>query len=301
MAVLPMNLLTVVVPFISVTPQMRIWVPEALKSGITVMLVHDQAKSNASTNIGWESKQILQDFVSQGASLIEGHFGNPGAARNIGLEAVTSAWVAFWDSDDIPIVKNAVKALSDSSSSHFDYLVGDFIKKRAAQDSRTNEIVRDRCVPDTAIHPGIWRFFIQKSTIGELRFPDLIMGEDQVFLANYGLLSHKGKFLQYETYEYFIGNTGSLTNSRENQKKTVQALTRLIDDLESIEVEDKEFAQILILKLVYSSLKYGDWCGRKLVISRIRLIVRQQSVGPLAKAITKIVLNAYTQRQYAKH
>lgn len=300
MAVLPKNLLTVVVPFISLTPQMRTWVPEALKSGITVMLVHDQTVSNVGTNFGWESKQIIQDFVSQGASLIEGHFGNPGAARNIGLGAVTSTWVAFWDSDDIPIVKNAVRALSDPSNPDFDYLVGDFIKKKATQESRTNEIVRDRSVPAIAIHPGIWRFIIQKNTIGELRFPDLIMGEDQVFLANYGLLSHKGKFLQYETYEYFIGNTGSLTNSRENQKKTVQALTRLIDDVEKIEVKDKEFAQILILKLVYSSLKYGDWFSRKLVISRIRLIVKRQSIGSLAKAITKIVFSTYTQRQYAK-
>jgi hypothetical protein len=133
-----------------------------------------------------------------------------------------------------------------------------------------------------------------------VRFPDLVMGEDQIFLANYGLLSHKGSFLQYETYEYFIGNPGSLTSSRDSQKKVLQALIRILDDFKNLDRQDKKFASIIIFRLIYSSLKYGDWTSRKYVILRMPLLIKQVLIGTLGIALTKVISIKKYRNKHAK-
>jgi hypothetical protein len=66
----------------------------------------------------------------------------------------------------------------------------------------------------TVRNPGIWRWAFQRPIIDGVFFPNLLMGEDQVFLANLNidwLKVYRGK---ENVYDYIQGNPSQLTASR---------------------------------------------------------------------------------------
>ena len=287
MLALSEDLLSAVVPFTKLTPQMLSWVPTALKSNIAVILVHDDHSFEGDID-GSDRLIDIELLKALGAVVIHGNFGNPGAARNRGLKEVKSEWVTFWDSDDSPLVAKVMRAFVDGEISDIDYIVGDFITKSQSNELPEYKIFNDRNIYSIATHPGIWRFIFRTRTLEMTRFPELSMGEDQIFLANYGLASHRGKFLGFETYEYFLSNPDSLTNSPASQSRTVKALTRLVDDLNNLNPKDVEFALMLAFKLAHSSWRYGSWIARRKVVAKILSLVLHQQPHTLISASLKL-------------
>ena len=97
------NLMSVIVPF-SMSGNRRNslgeWLDEALGNSIEVIVVIDGDTSENFEAISAVKKNITSPKLKIVTSSSKG----PGGARNIGLDVATNHYVAFWDSDDLPLV-----------------------------------------------------------------------------------------------------------------------------------------------------------------------------------------------------
>jgi len=183
------------------------WLADSLRFNLQVVLVHDYR--DAETKI--ELEQMIENLAHPQLQLIHGEFGNPGRARNVGLEFANGDWIAFWDSDDLPLLDHIFSELEENNS--VDVVIGRY----QVFNSRSGDIrYSDPIAPNMSsvgINPGIWRMIFSRASIDGSKFPNLRMGEDQVFLSSIGLADLSKKFCPGVFYQYNVGNTFQLTNS----------------------------------------------------------------------------------------
>ena len=208
-----MSLISAIVPISNMAGKLdflRSWVEESHAYDMQVILVHDY--KDLETRI--ELEQILREHKDPRLQFVQGKFGNPGKARNVGLELATGDWVAFWDSDDLPKLKNIFCQIKENNQDA-DVLIGRYQKFHI--------LTHTSCIPEgsepnilsVALNPGIWRMIFKRASIIESRFPSLRMGEDQAFLSSIRLADLSIKFCSEIFYQYNIGNSFQLTNSKD--------------------------------------------------------------------------------------
>jgi glycosyltransferase involved in cell wall biosynthesis len=185
------------------------WLTQLGSYQIQVILVHDIQDESTGT----ELDAILSTLSDSRITLVNGHFGAPGIARNAGLLHVTGEWICFWDSDDVPYPSRIVKAVS---------LADDATEVVIGQFEFENELT-GKCIDAKAVqsintlinNPGIWRMIFRAKSISGITFSTWRLGEDQLFLEEFDLDSRKVFFVQEKFYRYFYGGKGHLTSNRE--------------------------------------------------------------------------------------
>ena len=160
--------------------------------------------------------QLVSDAKFCEINLIHGVFGNPGSARNAGLETVDSEWVCFWDSDDIPnpegfktMIERAKKANTSVAKGCYKVLdtrSGQIFTNNGSYISRDNPARH-------LVDPGIWRYAFSKSIYLNTSFPPLRMGEDQDFLVKVLISQHEVFQSEEMVYTYRLGNETQITRS----------------------------------------------------------------------------------------
>jgi len=210
--------LSVIVPITG--PPSRInnllsWLSEVNKFSGEVILVHDVSDSDTVKLLAKTQSKIGNSF---NLKVIEGKFGSPGAARNAGKRIAESTWVAFWDCDDIPNVKNVNQLLESSAGDELDFLCGSFdVVDVSSQRSVTQHINSENPTTDLkqiALNPGIWRFIFKRSSIESVFFLEISMAEDQDFLMDFNLTKRPGRYSHLITYSYYRGEQGQLTSTK---------------------------------------------------------------------------------------
>lgn len=158
-----------------------------------------------------ECEGKCRELISkEDAVIVEcGEFGNPGSARNAGLEFCSSEWVSFADSDDFPDFSEILFACDEAESKNKKFICG----RANIRKISTNKISRlGNSYWEIAMNPGIWRFVFKRSSVLTFRFPRIHWGEDQVFIAkalnvDFEQLYKTDRIL----YEYRVGIEGQLT------------------------------------------------------------------------------------------
>lgn len=210
--------LSVVVPITG--PPSRIinllrWLPDFNVLDGEVILVHDV--------IDVQTTEILVEKVAElkktmNITLLEGKFGNPGAARNAGKKVAQSTWVTFWDCDDIPNLQNIKKELEESSNQELDFICGGFevidllTQLQKTKYINSGDISLDKI--NVGLNPGIWRFVFKNNTIKNICFLEISMAEDQDFLLDYNHSTRHGIFTPRIFYHYYTGDNGQLTRKK---------------------------------------------------------------------------------------
>jgi glycosyltransferase involved in cell wall biosynthesis len=150
--------------------------------------------------------------------------GNPGGARNIGLSLAKTDWIVFWDCDDLPNIFNVLDMIMQSEGDGSQVVIGNYEK----EELQTKKITAISNNPkfwqiDVGLNPGIWRFAFKKEIIGSTRFPELKMGEDQVFLQRIFAKNPKVRVYDQIVYRYRLGLPNQLTSNHKNMNDLISS------------------------------------------------------------------------------
>ena len=186
------------------------WVPEALNENVEVILVLDSLSES-------ERIQILSS-LPQNPDLLRithGKFKSAANSRNHGLKQASGEWIAFWDADDRPVINSSLALIG--SAMNQTVLKGNFRRK---SDRVSNEIMESsvqtldmRSVFSIAKDPGLWRWIFHNDVLNGVEFPNIEIGEDQLFLIR--VLSKRDSFLNSSLVVYIYNdlNLNSISKS----------------------------------------------------------------------------------------
>ena len=252
--------LTIIVPIgpsLSNESNLLQWIKRIEFYPVVVHLVYDSVAQEVRNRISESLVGIPPERVKQ----YESGLNSPGATRNIGLSGVDTSWVAFWDSDDMVDLEEALNAISGASPNS-EVIVGSF---RVCQNSTSNSRkinFRDvdnfeSNILDVACNPGLWRMIFKHSEIREVAFPNWKMAEDQGFLFALKFPLMQIEFTHKIWYSYFSNVIGQATREPESIQELKYSTKWLRAELLKSKGELFEFGSMLLVRQIGSTLRHG--------------------------------------------
>ncbi|MEY4572696.1 MAG: hypothetical protein RLZ10_1944, partial [Bacteroidota bacterium] len=166
---------------------------DCLIHNVYVVLVHD--KQDLETGKQIVALEGFKQLSKVGMiTFLEGSYNGPGPSRNVGLRVVRTRWLVFWDADDSPIVDEFVHLINSAEKIGAVSAIGSFqeIDFRSGVTLRTKIIdERSNVALGAGMNPGLWRWAFRTSHISDHQFPEILMGEDQLFLIQVSPFSHR--------------------------------------------------------------------------------------------------------------
>ena len=118
----------------------------------------------------------------------------------------------FVDSDDVPDVKNVLDAI-EVEKRNPDAIVGRYLTYDRVNSKTTQCAPWRSCYEQLALNPGIWRIVFLREAIERLTFTNLLMAEDQIFLAQFNPGTRKMVFVHDNFYTYYVGDSKQATRN----------------------------------------------------------------------------------------
>jgi glycosyltransferase involved in cell wall biosynthesis len=228
---------------------------------VEIIIVFDCRRDESLENL------VLEAVKRQDTKVVflYGNFGNPGGTRNLGLSAVKTPWVTFWDADDIGRVDVTLNLINNAPDL-IEVIAGSFIViNQASGQILTYSLPGLYPFAWLSIlsNPGIWRFTFRTNSIKNSKFSNLRMGEDQNFLTSLKMEKSKTLFSKKVVYEYFVGVHGQLTSDSEAKKDLVEASEFTVHQINSSPRKFDFIRIMFFVKQCLTSIKHGNPIMRK--------------------------------------
>jgi glycosyltransferase involved in cell wall biosynthesis len=278
------NLLTAIIPVNKMAGRLDnldSWIQQIDNYPIQLIIVHDIADKDTD----YELKKIINRYNSTNLVLLEGQYGSPGYARNAGFEAATGEWIAFWDSDDKPRFRTILNEISEAHLID-DVLVGGFNTVSALNGDINRSNSKNASIESVRMNPGIWRIVFRKKIVNDLKFTNLRMGEDQLFLSQMNFVELNTKYVAEIFYEYTIEQKNQLTNSKFALADLQKASIMILKHLKNTNSKNIIFFDaFLIIRQQLTLIKKGNTFLRILVIKFIITYLRKLNLNILIATI----------------
>lgn len=237
--------LTIVVPVSCMSGRLKnlcSWLDSVNRFNVEVILVHDIQDQETAQELA----QLKSAFPSEKIRMLEGKFGNPGGARNLGKKNARGNYITFCDSDDVLHLERVMESLTRHPG--YDVLLGKFSVIDSMSQNTLFVPTEPKTILNLAKNPGLWRFVFRTEILEGIDFIQSSMAEDQLFLADVRIFEHKLKKVDAVFYDYFINCSSQLTSNKSKLTDIYEVLARLARLQEAAKGRDKTFAQLLILK-----------------------------------------------------
>jgi hypothetical protein len=253
------SLLTAVIPITSLrddSKRIERWINSNDLKSIRLIFVYD-------SRFPPKNLESLIHLSKADETLVEfGDFQGPGPSRNLGLKMVKTEWICFWDSDDLPILRNVQRLLGELEASTCDVAIGEF-------ETATSEIIgEDKNVKSHSHNsydllslmrnPGIWRFVFKTNLLQGLSFPKSLMGEDQVFLSRFFEKAREITWLDYPIYRYIQHNELQLTKDKTSVDSLLDSTNLIYKRIHKMDPSTKKFGVALVLKQTLTVIKKSN-------------------------------------------
>lgn len=250
--------LSIIVPISDMAGKLDLlkeWLKETYSEYIEVFLIHDKKDEGTSIELKNLERSIKKLNINASLFFLECEVNSPGLARNVGLQKAKGKWIIFWDSDDKPNFAAVMRNLRILDQDN-DIYIFDFNNQTVIPNKTTNNFCNNS-LKTMAQSPGIWRFIFSNNFLSDIKFDNLKMAEDQVFICELLSRSPKVSFMAEFIYTYITGNEGQLTNNSKAKEDIFIAITKIIDLLKKNEITNREVIFVMLLKLIYSNMKYN--------------------------------------------
>ena len=265
------SILSVIVPFkdINILSNNLLKSFELTEKRIEVIFSHDSAKSLDSAQIDSLTKRNSK------FKYLHGDFGSPGLARNMGIEKASGDWIAFWDSDDFGFIDIICNGVYESTEQ---IMIGNFCICKEGK-VHTPKRTFTSFESQIAINPGMWRFAFRSELARRVKFTDLKLGEDIIYLIDIGALDLPRTTLDDVVYEYRISTIQS-TQNMNLELNLVKFLDVLVDRMIRLHSKNKISFGIL-WRQIFSLLKISN--GRRFLYCLRLVFVLASSLNALEK------------------
>lgn len=220
-----------------------------------VVVVHDFSEDAT----GDELKSICEKNDS--VIFIQGLYGNPGSARNAGLEICTGNWVSFWDCDDEPNTHEFLALIDKIEKVKPDISFGRFSvfneNSGVVIEASTWNSAKEKNLRVVARNPGIWRVVFSRNLLQGMAFKPLRMAEDQIFISEAIMKAGKVDFFDNLIYSYFIGSDRHLTKNPQALQDLLPAFNQTSQMIGIGPIELAPFLQMMAARQLISGLKFG--------------------------------------------
>jgi glycosyltransferase involved in cell wall biosynthesis len=268
-------LISAIVPvagFPNGTTQIDTWTKSSSLGNFEIIFVND------SDDIQVEKK--LQEIAinlkeTSTVKVLKSQFRNPGESRNLGLSIAQGSWIVFWDCDDIPNPTKILEMIVRADDNGSDVSFGDFqiLNSSTAKVTLKKIFDKEKALEFVATNPGLWRFAFKSDLSKTIKFPELSMAEDQIFLAEILAKSVNLSYFQGSVYEYWIYPSGQLTK---NSTK-IGHLDHAVDYFyEKYKTRKCQPILIVIIRLTFTALKKNNLRGKLLVLSKLLKFIFSQ-------------------------
>lgn len=225
------------------------------KYQVEIILVHDEQDLTTQNEIEILAKQ----FKHLNIKIFRETFNSPGLARNFGIKHLTGKWFCFSDADDLPQIYNLLKTAQSADNDDAEVGIGGILiinnKKESIFDSRELEEKQLRNIVSFAKNPAFTRFVFKTEVFSQIDFPEIKMGEDQVYLGRTKFLDKKIYFSDDLLYKYFTNLEHQATKSVPSLSELPTAIELLRQNLFGSSKQMEIFIQAQMIKICFSCLK----------------------------------------------
>jgi len=252
------NLLSVIIPITRMTGRLENLertFAECEKKQVEFILVHDEQDSSTHTEI----EELVKKLNNLDIRLFRETFNSPGLARNFGTRQSTGRWFCFSDADDLPQISNLIKISQLAEEIDAQVGIGSILvvngetelvsKSKGLERRLTGNII------SFAKNPAFTRFVFKSDVFRSIDFPEIKMGEDQVYLSRTKFLDYKILFSGELLYTYFTNLPNQATKNALSLKDLPLAIELLRQGLPNNSAQMKVFIEAQILKMSFSCLK----------------------------------------------
>ena len=260
------------------------FIDDAIIANCEKIIIHDLADQQDSSELRQAVNSVNEIRV------IDAWCDSPGNARNVGLGLATKDWIVFWDADDSPVLTEFAMFmqeldLSEKTVGVAGYEVIDFQGKTLSS-RRLNCSGQIDENYELMINPGLWSWGFKKSLIGETRFKQNKLGEDQIFLAELNVFDNNIFKSKRNTYIYRIGSGKQLTFSPQYSSELLVTARYALKLSKTADLKTRKYCKVLASVSLLVFVKRDILLGK-----RIHALFALKNMGSLfVNLITTIAL-----------
>jgi glycosyltransferase involved in cell wall biosynthesis len=280
------NILTAIVPVSRMSGKLdnlKSWIFRALDLNIEVILIHDVNDEGTSS----ELSIIVEEANSRNLVFIEGVFGGPGEARNVGIKIASGKWICFWDSDDVPNVDEIVKLVGSQGDQH-EVIAGSYFEvDLKSHKSRFMKLDKDHFERSLSNNLGIWRFIFNRNTINDLTFINTRMGEDLHFICQIPDLKTKIFITEQPIYFYHTNVLGQLTGNKKAITDLYISMRKILELSEENSTKN-DLINLFLVRTFITGLKKATLSAKIEFMITLPIIVKRVGFFKVTKHIIMI-------------